>query len=70
MNAHQRMMCRRILQHVEEAKQDPEHERKYQEWLEQRKKRRDPATNDSRATPIEAMTVYQTTGNAARSGAA
>lgn len=70
MNAYQRKLCRGLLKLMADLFADPEEERKYQEWLAQREKRRDPATNDSRATPTGAKTVYQTTGNAAPSGAA
>ena len=70
MNAYQKRMCRSLIGFMRDLQHDPEEEGKYQEWLSRREERRDPATNDSRATPQTAMTVYQTNGNAARSGAA
>ena len=57
MSPHERKMCRGLTRLMADLFADPDEERKYQEWLAQREKRRDPATNDSRATPLQAASV-------------
>ena len=58
MSPHQRKMCKGLTKFMADLFADPEEERKFQEWLEQRKKRGAAhATNENRATPQTAMTV-------------
>lgn len=57
MNPHQRKMCKGLTRFMADLFADPDEERKFKEWLAQREKRRDPATNDSRATPLQAASV-------------
>ena len=57
MNPHQRKMYKGLTRFMADLFADPDEERKFKEWLAQREKRRDPATNDSRATPLQAASV-------------
>ena len=51
MNPMQRSMCGQLARLMADFYANPENERRYQEWLEAKKKR-GPATNDDRAPSI------------------
>ncbi|MBQ6521850.1 MAG: hypothetical protein IJI15_03340 [Atopobiaceae bacterium] len=53
----QRQFARKVLRMMAEFYQDPENERRYQEWKRSREERRAQPASKERATPIQAMTV-------------
>ena len=57
MNPQSRAFGRKALRAIAEFYNDPENERKYQEWKQRREERRAQPASNERATPVTAIPV-------------